>query len=219
MPTSKHTHSARLFRRKGVTLLEIILVVIIIVLLILFYSFTVPPHFQRTRDEQRKSDLDRLKIALEDYAGDNNCYPEPARLNTCAFDTLNPYLARMVCEPRTNVPYVYVRSADCLSFALFTTLEREDDEAIAQTGCQNGCGPNFNGSTNPGAFNYGVVGGDATLEDFTGNVPVEVAPLCAGGTYCIPNGNCGACCPGANYRCNSTGTGCIQDATCENGLD
>lgn len=94
------------------------------------------------RDAKRKSDLARMKTAMEDYFGDNACYPENTALSVCGGESLAPYLNHVPCDPLTKLAYVFQVGGDspgCNNwFKIYTFLENIDDPAIARFGLGNG---------------------------------------------------------------------------------
>lgn len=141
----------------GFTMVEIIVVSVIMGILAFSVAYVVPNYSRMRRDNQRKVDLKNLKIALEDYIGDKVCYPPESVIQSCDSDELQPYMVRVPCDPQTGEAYQYSRSSDCFSYQLYANLESSNDQAIEQVGCENGCGPG-------GAYNYGVSGGNESLE-------------------------------------------------------
>ena len=139
-------------------MVEIIVVAAILGLLATGMLVAVPKYFQRQRDIQRKSDLATYKIQLEEYYADNTCYPPAGDMQNCAGTNLRPYLKEVLCDPGTDQPYQYVLSNGCQQYELYTNLEDITDPDIAEIGCQNGCGPG-------NAYNYGVVGGGALIDN------------------------------------------------------
>ena len=132
-------------------LFELLIVIVVLSILGMSSYFVVGSKIARGRDARRKSDLDRMKIAMYDYMFDNECFPE--QLPDCGqpFEGGgNIYLPSMPCDMQGN-PYVYVRqNNDCpIWFRIFTRLEIEDDSSIETSGCNWGCGPEC-------AYNYGV---------------------------------------------------------------
>lgn len=143
--------------QSGFTFIEIIVASVILGLLATAMAYGVPKYFQKRRDVTRKFDVNQMKRAFEDYASDHTCYPAANLVQDCDSNALEPYLKRVPCDPKTELPYEYVLSVDCRSYELYTTLENTDDQDIVDSGCQNGCGPSRD-------QNYGVVGGGAVLD-------------------------------------------------------
>lgn len=105
-------------KQKGFTLTELLVVVTIIVILGLAILVGINPMSQLFKgyDARRKSDLSQIKIAMEAYYTDHDCYPAfPLKdsLNrpsySCGSDLLKPYLESMPCDPNTKTPYtIYI---------------------------------------------------------------------------------------------------------------
>jgi len=138
-------------KQKGMSLFELLIVVVVLGILAFVSSFVIGDKIARGRDARRKSDLDRLKIAMYDYIFDNDCFP--SSLPDCGqpFEGGgNVYLPSMPCDELGN-PYVYVaQNSDCpIWFRIFTKLEVESDRSIETSGCSAGCGPEC-------VYNYGV---------------------------------------------------------------
>lgn len=99
---------------KGYTLVEILIVVTVLVILGLSVLISVNPAAQifKGYDSRRKSDLQKIKTAMESYYADHDCYPAlPLRdaqdrpSYVCGSDVLDPYLPSMPCDPNTDTPY------------------------------------------------------------------------------------------------------------------
>lgn len=147
-------------KRKGFTLIEVLIVIAFLALMILVAIFAFKGQLSKGYDSERKSDLNRIKIALEEYEKDYNCYPP--YLPSCKADDagiLKPYIPVIPCDPHTKTDYVYYAdpTSTCARWSwLFTNLEYTGDPKITEIGCQNGCGYNqdfgFNYyETTPGA--------------------------------------------------------------------
>ncbi len=98
----------------GFTLIELLIVVSILVLLSTMFSLGVFSQLFKSNDARRKSDLNQLKIAFENYYGDHNYYPNQTTLDSCLStgNLLQPYLDKIPCDPVTKVGYqVWVDSA------------------------------------------------------------------------------------------------------------
>lgn len=99
----------------GFTLIELLIVVTIIVVLGIAILLAINPMSQifKGYDARRKADLNQIKIALENYYADHECYPQFPSVDssgrptyTCGSDFLKPYLASMPCDPNSKSPYV-----------------------------------------------------------------------------------------------------------------
>jgi len=143
-------------------MIEVLIVVVVIGILavILLGYFNPLEKRDRAVDSRRKSDLDRLAIAMEDYYSDYGCYPDEL-LCTPAGEAaaLKPYLGTIPCDPATKESYDYEpEDTDCPQYyRIYTNLKWEDDPQIAEVGCQYGCGTNY-------VYNYGVSSPNVSLE-------------------------------------------------------
>jgi len=148
--------------QRGLSMIEVLIVVVVIGILavILLNYFNPLEKRDRAVDSRRKSDLDRLAVALEDYYGDNNCYPDELLCTPAdKSDDLKPYLGTIPCDPATGESYYYEpEDVDCPQYyRIYTDLKWEDDPQVAEVGCQYGCGPDY-------AYNYGVSSPNVSLE-------------------------------------------------------
>src|SRR3989338_9309075 len=144
-------------KRKGFTLIEILIVVAIIAILVTL----VVPNFLgiriRARDAKRKSDLSQIQKALELYKSDQSppTYPpsgfnEASNCNQCwsqdgwGVCTGNIYFKKFPCDPKdyANSPYYYNLDADDnLTYTLTSCLENGQDadrDAVPFSDCDVG---------------------------------------------------------------------------------
>jgi len=140
---------------KGMTLIEIIIVLIIVIILILIMIAFFRSQLLKSNDARRKADVNRIKIAVEEYEKDHNCYPLPALLSCQTGTGLQPYIDKIPCDPVTKASYYYDQeNISCPSwFRIYADLENTTDPLASST-----CGPsgsyNFStGSTNAPACN------------------------------------------------------------------
>jgi len=129
----------------GFTLIELLVVITILTLLMLL-SFLVYRHqIGKAYDSKRKSDIYDIKIALEEYEKDHNCYPDFVSCEGDSADDFQPYISMIPCDPETKKSYVYYPDPSNLSchkwYWIFSNLSNDNDSKISDLGCTNGCGP------------------------------------------------------------------------------
>lgn len=180
-----------MFKKKGFTIIEVLIVVSILALLMMALLLSVKNQRQKAEDARIKSDLDRLKIAFEDYYNDNNCYPPTAWFDTaddCGSNLLQPYLNAIPCDPKSDLPYPLEHVGNqCSGFRLYGSLENYADPSVADLCVGSG------GST---LGNYGVSSSNTTVGiDCTG-LPIPSS----GGS---PTPNPSSLYPPGRYACES----------------
>lgn len=110
-------------RKSGFTLIELLIVVSILALLLIAVFFSVSKQRSKAEDARAKGELDRLKIAFEDYYNDHNCYPPAAWFDgpeDCNSQNLRPYMTNLQCDRKTGLPYKYETDpTGCKSFMLY----------------------------------------------------------------------------------------------------
>lgn len=208
--TKLHKLSAN---KKGLTLIEILIVVAILIVLILMGWFTWRTQINKARDAQRKSHLERISVAFEEYYNDNDCYPSSGIINNCGGSELEPYLYNIPCDPTYNTPYCYIHDPDNLdcgqSFKILAPLQNTSDPLITKLLChgEQDCGynPTCESDTgNSASFNYGTGSGNvpilnpevtpppaASPDTSTEPLPSDgVAPGFEGSLACDPSGVC-----------------------------
>lgn len=175
----------------GFTLIETLIIVAILAILIIIFLFFYQRHLMRSRDATRKSDLDRIRTAFEEYYNDHRCYPSVFYLNDCGSTALSPYLKEIPCDPLTRQPYLYqsYNGDYCQGYRLLAKLEIDTDNDIFAVGCDpvEGCA----GEDGHG-YNWGIAMGSGVSSDDwqTGGIgkdgEEEVAYFCipaVGGGY------------------------------------
>ncbi len=117
--------------KSGFTLIEIMIVVIIVALMLVLAAGVYLKYIARGGDARRKSDLERIKIAIEEYEKDNNCYPLPTNMNQCGSDLnpVKPYLTNVPCDPVTGDAYYYETDGlQCPKwYHLYANLQNSED--------------------------------------------------------------------------------------------
>lgn len=212
MITKSNNYSRPNFSSKnGFTLIEIMIVVAIVAILAIMAMFMMTNNLGKSRDGRRKADLDRLKIAFEDYYGDKNIFPPGNILETCGGEGLRPYLSEIPCDPKQNKPYCYIYDVDGngQNFKILGSLEFASDPVIAELSCDNDnvyCGYEAEcAGLGYGRFNYGVTSSDLLVvnEDIGSMLPTPTPtpfPSTNPGSYaCSAQGVC-------NSYANPTGS-------------
>jgi prepilin-type N-terminal cleavage/methylation domain-containing protein len=178
-------------KRKGFTLVELLIVVSLIIILVTAVLVLLNPMQQinKAKDSQKISDLDLLKKTFEDFYNDHNCYPKTVEacypsnqsgynplINTKCYicgsqlnsPTLSPYLRSLPCDPnQPKKKYLYYiqGNANCpSSFKIYSDFNLSDSPISVDVGCGfGGCGiPTGYG------YDYGVSSGNVSL-DFSHN--------------------------------------------------
>ncbi len=141
-------------KKKGYTLLEILVVMGIIGILIAVSSSAFLSARLTARDARRKTDLEQIRGALETYKADKNVYPgaqsTPTQSsgNTSVLSVFlvsgnNQYISIIPSDPISTMQYYYIPTAT--GYYLCASLEGQP--GIASTNCGSAdCGIN-SGST------------------------------------------------------------------------
>lgn len=194
---------AKITKSSGATLIELIVVVGIIAFLALIAFWAYRTQFFKGYDSRRKTDMYQIKVAVEEYEKDHDCYPLP-QLVVCAPGTgLRPYLDRIPCDPITKASYYYDHEDSFCPkwFRIYTTLENLKD-------------PNYAGTIGPnGVYNYYVSSPNAPKAGYSGSSAfygcrsggcVSIAwDASRPGPECDPNYSNSAC----YGQCTDSGTG------------
>lgn len=137
-------------------MIELLIVVAIVVILFIVLLLSLRTQVSRGRDADRKTDLEKIKVAFEDYYNDNGCYPPEDVLEDCNSDSFVPYLQSIPCDPVNGEPYFYVpvEGNNCAGYRVYAGLEATDDPSIEAVGCDQDdfCGYGAN-------YNYGISSG------------------------------------------------------------
>jgi len=143
---------------RGISLLETLIAISLLAILTTYFWIDVPSLRGRVYDAVRKSDLEKIKVALEDYYARVDSYP--SALPSCGqpFSYSNSETTSPIpCDPVTKLPYPYQVLSTGQSYRLYTTLFNKQDYSITKVGCQGGCGSQCQ-------YNYGVSSPGTTLE-------------------------------------------------------
>ena len=101
-------------KRNGFTLVEILITMTILAILAVMMVgvFNAIGMTNKGRDARRKKDLNRIKIAFEEYFNDKGYYPRNIdtwniKANCNSSSVFAPYLVPWPCDPDGN-PYIIV---------------------------------------------------------------------------------------------------------------
>jgi prepilin-type N-terminal cleavage/methylation domain-containing protein len=114
------------------TLVELMIVVALIAVLATIAIMSLQGQISKGYDARRKSDINRLKIAVEEYEKDHNCYPQYVVCNDGGQTALQPYLNIIPCDPVTNTSYYYDNDgSSCPNwYRFYAKLQTSDDPQI-----------------------------------------------------------------------------------------
>jgi prepilin-type N-terminal cleavage/methylation domain-containing protein len=144
--------------KRGFSLIELLIVIAILAILGLAAYLALNGKRDQAADAKTKSELERLKIAFEDYYNDNNCYPPAAWFDSsadCGSGQLAPYMSSIPCNPRTNLPYAYETDATgCSWFKLYGNLSNPSDTAALTS----------NVTLGGAIYNYAVASSNVVLD-------------------------------------------------------
>jgi len=120
--------------KKGFTLIELLVVISIISILTMISVSSFRNAQIKSRDAQRKSDLDGLSKALMMYYSDKGKFPDGVIFGDIETGLVDPndvetiYMRKIPAELKSNWPeYVYEVSGSKKSFNLFADLENKED--------------------------------------------------------------------------------------------
>lgn len=209
-------------KQNGFTMTEFLVILALMALLGLLLLFGFSRHQGRARDARRKADLEKIRIAFEDYYNDHGCYPPANILDNCRGDQLQPYLHQIPCDPFNHTPYVYLphEGNQCKGYRVLASLEDNLDPIVGELGCDTACGCGYGED-----YNYGISAGMPLVSNSCtpvvvptpsptpapspgGSTPTPAAsprpsPSSPTDTYyaCAPDGNC-------NIYYDPDGAGC-----------
>lgn len=166
----------------GFSIIEVLVVLSIIGVVSTLGAVGFQSSQMKARDSQRKSDLQTIRTALENYYNDEGCYPQDASFAQACGQPFQTYLSSMPCDPVSKEPYLYVPLDNaCQGYRMFGQLDQTSDPAIEDLGCDGETGCGYGQS-----YNYGIAAG---VPVFDPNGPGEVAqstptptPIPGGGT-------------------------------------
>lgn len=201
----------------------------IIVFLASLLLFGYLTQLKKSRDGKRKSDMERIKVAFEDYFNDNGCYPSDVTMfvncgSESPFpDGFAPWLRVIPCDPLGQPYEVVVEDSVCpTQFAVYTNMEYVNDPQTIANECFSGC------LLNGQSYNFGISSGNITPDQLaelpegepspTPTSPLAPTPtldpsLC--GNDCYQTDDSGMC----NVTGSCSGEGCFASSASCSGDD
>jgi len=150
-------------RKSGFTLVEILVVMSILAVMTVILIGILNPVvlIGRANDSRRKSDLNKIRTAFEEYFNDKGEYPSTTDVyqwNVAAncgksIDEMKKYLSSWPCDPKKQ-PYRIAINTNPRWFKIVTNLENKSDKNIPVDWYKEGTYPTSN--FNKVEANYGV---------------------------------------------------------------
>lgn len=188
----------------GITLQELLVVVAIIAFLAIVAFWAYRTQVFKGFDARRKTDIYQIRVAVEEYEKDNDCYPLPQAVVCDPGTGLQPYIPKIPCDPRTGASYYYDHEdSSCPKwFRIYTTLENlKDSDYLGSIG-PNGSYNYYSGS--PNAPKAGYQGGGSFYGCRSGTCTQILWDPARPGPECDPNYQSSTC----YGQCGSPGTEC-----------
>ncbi len=115
-------------KKSGFTLVELLIVMAILIIMatIMVGIFNAIGITNKGRDAQRKKDLNRMKIAFEEYFNDKGVFPDTSSFK-CKSGDFKPYLDSWPCDPNGTAYNIFIEKN---KFRIITNLENKKDKDI-----------------------------------------------------------------------------------------
>lgn len=147
---------------KGFTLIEMIIAVSLIAVMsvIILNGLNPKSATDKGHDTQRKNDIRRLGVAMEEYFSDKGCYPAQAIVDAiqCGSSSFKPWVINWPCDPDGSKYYIYTENSSCPKYyKILTDLKNRSDSAIPSGWYHQDGSVRFgNGSLTMNMVNYGI---------------------------------------------------------------
>jgi prepilin-type N-terminal cleavage/methylation domain-containing protein len=131
-------------RNNAFTLVELLITLSIVAILAIVALLYLRGQTLKGNDARRKADIERIRVAVEEYEKDHDCYPQYVNCGTNQSQPIYPYLNNVPCDPITNASYMYnYPDTTCPGwYRFYSKLEFTKDPVVTP-----GIGPNS-------AYNY-----------------------------------------------------------------
>lgn len=158
----------------GFTLVELLITLAIVAILAVVAIMYLRGQSFKGNDARRKADMERIKVAVEEYEKDHNCYPPYVICGVHPDQPIYPYLNNVPCDPDTNASYFYdYEGSTCPSwYRFYSKLFFIKDPDVTP-----GIGPNS-------AFNYvtGSANAPASIVSIPSSTSSAPTPTGSGGS-------------------------------------
>ncbi len=165
-------------KNQGLSLVELIIVLAVLLMLIAAGYFAFQGQLWKGNDSKRKDDLERVRVAFEDYFNDYGCYPESDTLNECNSEGFQPYLREIACDPVSNEPYVLlVEDEPCPSWFIVLAKMDSDSSLSSRNLCGQGC------YYNDEEYGWSVTSENVSMEMAVEQIGAENLSICGQGCW------------------------------------
>lgn len=137
---------------RGFSLLEILIVMAILTILTTIGTVSYTSIRNRSEDARRKTDIEEIRSALEQYKSNNNKYPTPIVTITIGLpfgtaglvDGANTYMQKIPQDPDYPVKTYRYDSTNGTDYTLKTQLNNPEPTPCSLTPTPNVCGSTYN---------------------------------------------------------------------------
>ncbi len=129
--------------KEAFTLVELVIVITIVSFLISALAIGYINQLRKARDAKRKTHLQKMRLAFEDYYNDWGCYPDDgAVFEDCRSNVFSPWIKEIYCDPLGNSVFYKVvpQESDCPDwYAIYTNIEYSRDPQLLVNECYGIC--------------------------------------------------------------------------------
>lgn len=209
-------------KESGTSLVELLIVMAILVLLAMAAVGALNPKKLSDQgfDARMKKDLQRIKVAFEEYYNDNGCYPTNDQISDWRLEDKSscgtaisafPQLRPWVCSPRGDPYQIATEDTDddCPSwFKVYANLGNRHDGDIPEGWYDSAHSFILSGGFSGEDYNYGV--SSTNVRWYERVLPDE----CLGSVNCAYRAMDGNCNDASDGCPNAFGSECFVDSNC-----